>query len=35
VKGEGIIADFDATISVFLDVLVCYLEEEVSDEKSH
>lgn len=34
-KGEGIIADFGAAISVFLDVLVCYPEEEVSDEKSH
>ena len=35
VNDKGIIADFGATTSVFLDVLVCYPEEEVSDEKSH
>lgn len=34
-KDKGTTADFGATISVFLDVLVCYPEEEVSDEKSH
>jgi hypothetical protein len=35
VKGEEIMAYFGAAISVFLDVLVCYPEVEVSDEKSH